>query len=629
MSHKIAKTLLLSALMMLILSNLCPAQSTKKPIILEEPTQPTQPAKPRQVSVTGITLNNTKLDLLVNDTHTLVATVEPTNATNKKIVWESNAPAIVVVDVNGKIAAIAEGRAIVTAKSASNPNVTVFCVININPSPEPVKAPPEPEIDWNDLSALASFLDRKGDSPSKSAVQTRYETLVSERWQAIRESTDLSVLSGFLHLARHSASTVKVTAQSRYNDEKAWSDAKKDNTITSYENYLKGNTAKRYAQNARDNLEREYDEKAWSDAKREHTLTSYENYLKGNTAKRYAQNARSLLERDYPVHFKAFSDRNDVDNMENMYNRYVSMFPNGSERQNMQSTLCKTIERQGFALSSNRRSISDLQKSNEILRKRQNMCSYSSTVNRKINSNNRKIKDLRRPSGHFFMGYTNVSEAPIGFTLGWLSQRSLGFYLAARCNMDGITSGKDELINDLPENFFDDYYISWSKEVEREIKYKEQIYFSNAGRYERPFTAVTDIITPLRDGEFTYGNLELLAGLNKRLFYPLWVYAGGGVVMRNRLCSADVVSHIAYVDYEEYIWTYYSNGTPAYGTRSVTTYSTEYNTVSGYAIGDKEWLPMIDAGIQLRLSVFYFSVGVRSIIGTDVSGLTFGGGFAF
>ena len=55
--------------------------------------------------VTGISLNETEIEIEKNDTYTLVATITPSDATNKDIVWESSRPAYVSVDENGRLTA--------------------------------------------------------------------------------------------------------------------------------------------------------------------------------------------------------------------------------------------------------------------------------------------------------------------------------------------------------------------------------------------------------------------------------------------------------------------------------------------------------------------------------------------
>ncbi len=66
------------------------------------------------VSVTGIELNKDNVSIDIGDTTTIKATVLPTNATNKNVIWRSSNENIVTVK-DGVITAISEGNAVITA----------------------------------------------------------------------------------------------------------------------------------------------------------------------------------------------------------------------------------------------------------------------------------------------------------------------------------------------------------------------------------------------------------------------------------------------------------------------------------------------------------------------------------
>lgn len=70
------------------------------------------------VDVTSITLNKSSLTLHIGDTSTLVATVSPSNATNKKVTWSSSNGSIASVS-NGKITARSAGVVTITAKAGN------------------------------------------------------------------------------------------------------------------------------------------------------------------------------------------------------------------------------------------------------------------------------------------------------------------------------------------------------------------------------------------------------------------------------------------------------------------------------------------------------------------------------
>ena len=82
------------------------------------------------IPVTGIKLNKSTTTLNYGNSETLIATITPSNATNKKIMWTSNNTSLVTVDNNGKINAIGnkDGKAEITAKTVEGnfiANITV------------------------------------------------------------------------------------------------------------------------------------------------------------------------------------------------------------------------------------------------------------------------------------------------------------------------------------------------------------------------------------------------------------------------------------------------------------------------------------------------------------------------
>lgn len=75
---------------------------------------PNVPNPPTGEPVTGVELEEEELTLRVGDTESLRATVKPTNATNKRVKWESSDSEIVEVDEEGKIKAVAPGTVTIT-----------------------------------------------------------------------------------------------------------------------------------------------------------------------------------------------------------------------------------------------------------------------------------------------------------------------------------------------------------------------------------------------------------------------------------------------------------------------------------------------------------------------------------
>ena len=70
------------------------------------------------VPVTGVSLNTSTLNLVENETDTLTATVEPSNATNKDVTWESSNTSVATVDASGLVTAVSAGTATITVTTA-------------------------------------------------------------------------------------------------------------------------------------------------------------------------------------------------------------------------------------------------------------------------------------------------------------------------------------------------------------------------------------------------------------------------------------------------------------------------------------------------------------------------------
>ncbi|WAG56644.1 leucine-rich repeat domain-containing protein [Clostridium estertheticum] len=83
------------------------------------------------IKVTNISLNKTTDSLTVDGTDNLIATVNPTDATNKAVNWTSSANNIATVDNNGKVTALSEGTATITATAKDGIN-TANCIVTVN-----------------------------------------------------------------------------------------------------------------------------------------------------------------------------------------------------------------------------------------------------------------------------------------------------------------------------------------------------------------------------------------------------------------------------------------------------------------------------------------------------------------
>ena len=79
--------------------------------------------------VTGVTLDKTTLELFTGGTGTLTATVEPDDATNKNVTWQSDSADVATVQ-NGTVTAVGAGEATITVTTADG-NYTATCTVKV------------------------------------------------------------------------------------------------------------------------------------------------------------------------------------------------------------------------------------------------------------------------------------------------------------------------------------------------------------------------------------------------------------------------------------------------------------------------------------------------------------------
>ena len=86
---------------------------------------------PKQtVSVTGVTLDQAELSLYTGESKTLIATVQPSDATIQNVTWESSNTEVATVDANGKVTAEGEGEATITVTTADG-GKTATCTVTV------------------------------------------------------------------------------------------------------------------------------------------------------------------------------------------------------------------------------------------------------------------------------------------------------------------------------------------------------------------------------------------------------------------------------------------------------------------------------------------------------------------
>ena len=94
---------------------------------------------PTVVPVTGVQLGSSSLSLEVGGSANLMATVLPSNATDKSISWSSSNSGVATVDNNGKVTAVAAGSAVITVTTTDG-GKTATCTVTVTNPAVPVQS---------------------------------------------------------------------------------------------------------------------------------------------------------------------------------------------------------------------------------------------------------------------------------------------------------------------------------------------------------------------------------------------------------------------------------------------------------------------------------------------------------
>lgn len=83
--------------------------------------------------ITDITLNYAEYELEQNQTLQLETMVLPADAPNQKVTWSSTNTSVAIVSANGKVVALSEGWASITATTTDGSNLNASCLVHVIP----------------------------------------------------------------------------------------------------------------------------------------------------------------------------------------------------------------------------------------------------------------------------------------------------------------------------------------------------------------------------------------------------------------------------------------------------------------------------------------------------------------
>lgn len=107
--------------------------------------------------ITSITLDQTSIEMTVGTKRTLTANIQPQNASNKAIRWESDDPSVATIDSNGNITAIRRGQTTIKATTNDGSNLTAQCVVYVKPDENDI---PEGPKTWEGKTGTEGFVYR-------------------------------------------------------------------------------------------------------------------------------------------------------------------------------------------------------------------------------------------------------------------------------------------------------------------------------------------------------------------------------------------------------------------------------------------------------------------------------------
>ncbi|WP_294607908.1 clostripain-related cysteine peptidase [uncultured Bacteroides sp.] len=159
--------------------------------------------EPDVIAITGIELNRSELSLKEGKSETLIATITPDNATNKKVTWKSSDTSVATVDVNGKVTALKSGRVTITVITEDGAKYDVCIVTCGDGVVEPEVPVTGVELNEKELSLV------EGESETLEAIITPEDaTNKKVTWSSNNESIAMVGADGKVTALRAGEATI-------------------------------------------------------------------------------------------------------------------------------------------------------------------------------------------------------------------------------------------------------------------------------------------------------------------------------------------------------------------------------------------------------------------------------------
>ena len=142
--------------------------------------QSVRPVYVDRVNVTGVSLNKTGLSLEIGATSTLSATVAPSNAAERSVIWSSSNSSVATVDASGKVTAVKAGNATITVTTIDG-GYTATCSVTVV-DPEAVDLGLPSGLKWASCNLGATKPEEYGGYYQWGGLQDVTDTSICLDW---------------------------------------------------------------------------------------------------------------------------------------------------------------------------------------------------------------------------------------------------------------------------------------------------------------------------------------------------------------------------------------------------------------------------------------------------------------
>ncbi|MDR6880948.1 exo-alpha-sialidase [Bacillus sp. 3255] len=145
---------------------------------------------PNAVAAQSIALNLTQLALFKGQSEALIATVSPSDTTNKTVLWSSSDPNIATVDPDGIVTAVHKGTAVITAQTLDGSFTKTANVEVRIPAASVIVTPAEMTLQRGQSSTLAAAI-----APEDSNIQSIHWSSSDENVASVSEKGEVTAKS--------------------------------------------------------------------------------------------------------------------------------------------------------------------------------------------------------------------------------------------------------------------------------------------------------------------------------------------------------------------------------------------------------------------------------------------------